>query len=167
MYLCWFVIMRLVYKCVPSFQRSKNYVVSLLRNIPARPLNFWDQVWRYQFITTIWAAFMQFHILKNDTAWERLNLALCFISFIITILWPFVVVCYTYRLNAIKYSTDFMYKYEDIYFLKMETISENKIKYYYYVFVRFTRYLIMTLFICVFTQHEIIAPVILICINVI
>lgn len=60
-----------------------------------------------------------------------------------------------------------MYKYEDIYFKKMETISEDKFKYYNYIFIRFLRYLVIVLFINVFTDHEIIAPVILICANVI
>lgn len=60
-----------------------------------------------------------------------------------------------------------MYKYEDIYFKKMQTMGQNKIKYYYYVFVRFFRLFIMTLFICVFTGYEIIAPIILIAANVI
>lgn len=105
MYLIWFIIWFVIYKAVTSFQTSKSTIVGFFRNIPARPLNYADQIWRYQFITTIWAAFMQFHILKNDTAWEKLNLALCFISFIISIIWPFFVVCFTYRMNAVKYST--------------------------------------------------------------
>lgn len=136
---------------LPKFQTSNSTIVGFIRNIPARPLNYMDQIWRYQFITTMWAAFMQFHILKGDTAWERFNLALCFICFIFSLLWPVFVVCYTYKLNSIKYSTEFMYKYEDIYFKKMESISEGKLKYFNYVFIRFARYFIIALFICVFT----------------
>jgi hypothetical protein len=49
----------------------------------------------------------------------------------------------------------------------MESISENKIKYYNYVFLRFLRYLIVALFINAFTGHEIVAPIILIFVNVI
>lgn len=69
MYLIWFIILFVLYKVWPKFQTSTSTIVGFFRNIPARPLNFIDQIWRYQFITTMWAAFMQFHILKNDTAW--------------------------------------------------------------------------------------------------
>jgi hypothetical protein len=65
MYLIWFLILFITYKAAPVFQTSKSTIVGFFRNIPARPLNFADQIWRYQFITTIWASFMQFHLLKN------------------------------------------------------------------------------------------------------
>ncbi len=61
--------MFVMYKCMPCFRESNNPLIGFFRNIPARPLNFMDQIWRYQFITTMWSAFMQFHYLKNDTAW--------------------------------------------------------------------------------------------------
>jgi hypothetical protein len=51
--------------------------------------------------------------------------------------------------------------------MKIETISENKIKYYIYVFLRFFRYLVMALFINAFTDYYIVAPIILIFINLI
>jgi hypothetical protein len=115
----------------------------------------------------MWAALTQFHLLKNDSDWERFNLALCFIAFIVSLLWPIFVVFFTYRMNTYKYSTEFMYKYEDIYFLKMESISENKFKYYSYVLLRFLRYFVIVLFINAFTDHQIVAPVILIFANII
>lgn len=68
-YLGWFIIMLVLYRFLPCFKSSSSPCIAFFRNIPARPLNYIDQIWRYQFITTMWSAFMQFHILKNDTAW--------------------------------------------------------------------------------------------------
>ena len=68
-YLVWFIILMVCYKLIPKFQTSTSNVLGFFRNIPARPINFIDQIWRYQFITTMWSAFMQFQILKNDTSW--------------------------------------------------------------------------------------------------
>lgn len=166
-YLGWFIVLLVIRKVVKPVGESRGMVAQFIRNIPDRPLNYFDQIWRYQFITTMWAAFMQFYILKNDTAKERFNLALCFICFIISLLWPFFVITYTYYITNFKYSSEFLYYYEDIYFRKMVTTSERDFKYYLYIAVRFGRYLIMALFIAVFTYHEIIGPIILIAVNVI
>jgi hypothetical protein len=106
-------------------------------------------------------------LLEERWCLGEIELSLCVIAFIISIIWPFVVVFFTYRMNVFKYSSEFMYKYEDIYFMKIETISENKIKYYIYVFLRFFRYLVMALFINAFTDYQIVAPIILIFINLV
>ena len=103
-YLGWFILMKVVCSLKP-LKESKALFVKFLRSIPDRPLNFIDQIWRYQFITTIWAAFMQFYILKTDTAWERFNIAFCFIAFIISLLWPIFVIAYTYYITRYKYSS--------------------------------------------------------------
>lgn len=110
-YLGWFLILFIMYKLIAKFQTSNSTFIGFFRNIPARPLNYMDQIWRYQFITTCWSAFMQFHNLHDDSSWWRFNLAMCFICFIFSVIWPFFIVGYTYRLNSIKYSTEFMYKY--------------------------------------------------------
>ena len=49
----------------------------------------------------------------------------------------------------------------------MLTTSEKHFKYYFYIAIRFLRYLIIALFIAVFPEHEIVGPIILICANLV
>ena len=100
-YLFWFLVLLLSLKFVKPFRNSSNRVVKFFRDIPQRPLNYFDQIWRYQFITTMWACFLQFHNFKGPSAEMRLNLALCIASFIISLLWPILVMVYTYRQHHI------------------------------------------------------------------
>ena len=89
------------------------------------------------------------------------------ISFIISLLWPIFIISYTYYITMYKYSTEFLYYYEDIYFKKITTGSEKEFKYYMYIAIRFGRYLIFALFIALFTQYEFIGLIILICANIV
>lgn len=82
-------------KFVSPFRDSKSRFVRFFRDIPQRPLNYFDQIWRYQFITTMWASFLQFQNFDGSTAEMRLNLALCIAAFSISLIWPIFVMVYT------------------------------------------------------------------------
>lgn len=60
-YLGWFIIWFILLKLIKQFKNSPNKIIKFFRDIPQRPLNYFDQIWRYQFITTIWSCFIQFH----------------------------------------------------------------------------------------------------------
>jgi hypothetical protein len=67
-YLFWFIVLFVLLKCVAPFRNSKSKFVRFFRDIPQRPLNYFDQIWRYQFITTMWASFLQFQNFDGSTA---------------------------------------------------------------------------------------------------
>ncbi len=60
-YLAYFLMLFVALRLVKRFRNSPNKVVKFFRDIPQRPINFADQIWRYQFITTVWSSFIQFH----------------------------------------------------------------------------------------------------------
>jgi hypothetical protein len=118
-YLFWFLVLFLSLKLVKPFKTSSNKVVKFFRDIPRRPMNYFDQIWRYQFITTMWASFMQFHNFDGPTAEMRLNLALCIASFVISLIWPIFVMVYTYHQHLVISVEHFLYLYNDIYYRKI------------------------------------------------
>jgi hypothetical protein len=123
-------------------------------------MNYFDQIWRYQFITTMWASFIQFYYFSGPTAEMRLNLALCIASFIISLVWPVVVMIYTYHQHLVINVEHFLYLYNDIYYRRISSIAD-KTSYYMYIAVRFGRYFFFALFIAVFVFQAVIGPVIL------
>ena len=54
----WFIIIAIVGKT--CFKNSSGKFARFLRSIYQRPLAFFDQIWRYQFLTVMWACFLQF-----------------------------------------------------------------------------------------------------------
>lgn len=56
----WFIILKIVEVAVAPFRNSPNKVVRFLRSIPGRPLAYFDQIWRYQFLAVMWACMLQF-----------------------------------------------------------------------------------------------------------
>lgn len=96
-YLCWFLLLFAIKKLVKALTNSSLSCLLFIKNIPQRPVNYFDQIWRYQFLTTCWATFMQFYNLNGRNDKERTNIALCFIAFIISIIWPIFVICWTHR----------------------------------------------------------------------
>lgn len=110
-YLIWFLLLVVARKFIKKFKNSSAFVITFLRNIPERPINYIDQIWRYQFLTTCWAAFMQFYNLNGRNGSEKTNIALCFIAFLISIIWPLFVMFYTYSRTEVSYTTNFLYYY--------------------------------------------------------
>lgn len=123
-YVLWFLLLLLLNKCIASFRDSDSNFLRFVRNIPQRPINYFDQIWRYQFLTTMWASFIQFYSVQTDTAAQSANLALCIIAFIISIAWLFFIIIYTYSMTKYKYATNFLHQYEDIFFKKISTFGD-------------------------------------------
>jgi hypothetical protein len=165
-YLGWFVILALINHFVNRFAFSDSKFIKFFRNIPRRPINYFDQIWRYQFFTTMWASFLQFYNFNATDGREGLNLAICIIAFVISLIWPIFVMIYTYRRHFKLNVNHFLYLYEDIYYRKISSVADN-IKYYTYIAIRFGRYLFYGIFIALFINHEVIGPVILILVNLI
>jgi hypothetical protein len=107
---------------------------------------------------------MQFHNFEASTGEMRLNLVLCIVSFLISLIWPIFVIIYTYRQHSAINVEHSMYLYNDIFYRKISSLAE-KGTYYMYIAVRFGRYLIFVLFIGVFIFQSIIGPVILLAVT--
>lgn len=122
-YLGWFIILKILYSAVPSFQSSENRIVRFLRSIPQRPVAYFDQIWRYQFLATMWACMLQFTNF-DATGVHVMSLVLCALSFIISILWPLVLNIYVYKRHSQMNVNQFRYLYHDIYYLKISSVGE-------------------------------------------
>lgn len=64
-YLGWFLLLLIARKTLKPFKESKSMIAQFFRNITDRPIAYADQIWRYQFITTMWASFLQFQVFKT------------------------------------------------------------------------------------------------------
>ena len=122
-YLIWFLLLLAINKFVKGFRDSNSNIVRFFKNIPQRPINYFDQIWRYQFLTTIWAAFIQFYSLRTETSFQKINFAICIVAFVITIIWLFFIIIYTYQMTKVKYVSNFIHQYEDIFFKKIATFG--------------------------------------------
>ena len=122
-YILWFFLLFIIHKCSSSFRDTSSKIGIFLRGIPERPLNYFDQIWRYQFITVMWAAFIQFYGIENSEPFQRLNLAICFIALILSFLYPFFALTYLYKIQQIQYGTNFLSRYEDIFFRRMTSFG--------------------------------------------
>lgn len=119
----WFIIFKFLEVGVASFRNSPNKLVRFLRSIPSRPLAYFDQIWRYQFLAVMWACMLQFTSFQGDGS-KKVNLAICVLAFIISILWPVVVLIYTYRRHFTTNAKHFLYLYHDLYYLKTSSLCD-------------------------------------------
>jgi len=139
--------------------------VRFLRSIPQRPLAYFDQIWRYQFLATTWACLQQFTSFVSESA-QVINLVICVAAFVVTLLWPLVVVIYTYVKHNRMHVNHFRYAYHDIYYLKISSVADDP-RSYLYVGVKYARILAYAVFIALFINQQIIGPVILIIVNLV
>lgn len=66
-YLGWFaalVVARRFLLRRGLMDEEKPFLHRVVDNIVCRPINYIDQIWRYQFLATIWFCFLQFYNLK-------------------------------------------------------------------------------------------------------
>ena len=66
-YFAWFMIWLGVHK-LELLDATTSRFARFFKNIPSRPINFIDQIWRYQFVTTMFASFVQFYSIRNSTS---------------------------------------------------------------------------------------------------
>lgn len=156
----WFIILKLIERFVSGFRDSPNKLLRFLRSIPSRPLAYFDQIWRYQFLAVTWACMIQFTSFQGN----KLNLAICVLAFIFEIVWPVVVTIYTYRMHFTYNAKHFLYLYHDLFYLRISSLSDEP-KTYLYVGMKALRLLSYAIFIGLFVNQSIIGPVILIFFN--
>lgn len=147
------------------FRNSPNRLVRFLRSIPSRPLAYFDQLWRYQYLTVMWACMLQFTNFTGDGS-LKVNLACCVLAFIIDFVWPIFTTIYTYKLHFTTNVKHFLYLYHDMYYLKTPSLCDQPKSYLYYV-LRAIRLLAYAVFIALFVNQSVIGPVLLIFFNLV
>jgi len=117
-YLLWFVCISYIQRRVSKevLEEEKRLHHRLLDNIANRLVNFCDQVWRYQFITTLWFCFIQFYHLSSA---GPLNALLSLLAFACSIAWPCFVVFYSRKQYYECEYSEFIYLLEDLYYGKI------------------------------------------------
>lgn len=81
-----------------------------------------DQIWRYQFLATMWCCFIQFYNLaypEGSNRSQTLNAVLCIAAFICSLGWPAFLIYYCHKYYYENEYSDFRYRFEDVYFLKV------------------------------------------------
>lgn len=157
----WFIIFKLLL-CVQGFRNSSNKFIRFFRSIPTRPVAFFDQIWRYQYLPVMWACMLQF----TNFSGPVLNLVICVLAFAIAVLWPIVVTVYIYRRHFTTNAKHFLYQYHDIMYLKTSSLCDNP-KSYLYIGIKMGKLLAYAIFIALFVNNSIIGPVLLIFYNLI
>lgn len=157
----WFIIFRLLL-CAQGFQNSTNKVVRFFRSIPTRPVAFFDQIWRYQYLPVMWACMLQF----TNFSGPVLNLIICVLAFVIAVLWPVFVTIYIYKKHFTTNAKHFLFLYHDLMYLKTSSLCDNP-KSYLYIGIRMGKLLAYAIFIALFVNNSIIGPVLLIFYNLI
>jgi hypothetical protein len=102
----------------------------------------------------------------KGTGNQVISLIICVAAFITAVVWPFVVTIYTYRKHFTMNINHFRYCYHDLYYLKISSVADEP-KFYFYVGIRFGKYLAYAIFIAFFINQSIIGPVLLIFFNII
>ena len=72
-YLVWFLLLAVARKVLNRglIDEEKGVVNKFLDNTAGRLLNTADQIWRYQFLATLWACLVQFHNLAYPPSSDR------------------------------------------------------------------------------------------------
>ena len=117
----WFIILKIIEACSSGCRNSPNKVIRFLRSIPTRPLAYFDQIWRYQFLAVMWACMLQFTDFEGQGG-QVVNLVICVLAFVISILWPFVVTIYIYRRHFTTNAKHFLFLYHDLMYLKTTSL---------------------------------------------
>ena len=158
----WFIILKLLDSLVTPFHNSPNKLVRFLRSIPSRPLAYFDQIWRYQYLAVVWACLLQFTNFSGPT----LNLIICAAAFTVALVWPIVTTIYIYRRHFTTNAKSFLFLYHDMLYLRTSSLCDEP-KSYLYVGIRAGKLLAYAVFIGLFVNNSIIGPVLLIFYNLI
>lgn len=157
----WFIILKLL-MFTQGFSNSSNKIIRFFRSIPTRPLAFFDQIWRYQYLPVVWACMIQF----TNFSGPVINLIICVLAFVIAVLWPVVITVYIYRKHFTTNAKHFLFLYHDMMYLKTSSLCDNP-KSYLYIGFRTGKLLAYAVFIALFVNNSIIGPVLLIFYNLI
>lgn len=99
-YTIWFLIIFIARKVVNRnlIEEEKGVFNKFLDTVAGRFINTADQVWRYQFLATLWACFVQFYNLaypENSNRNQGINTTICIFAFLCSLAWPAFVIFYT------------------------------------------------------------------------
>jgi hypothetical protein len=161
----WFFLFKIVEKASAGFRNSPNRLIRFFRSIPSRPLAFFDQIWRYQFLAVVWGCLLQFTNFSGEGGMV-VNLVICVLAFAIVLLWPMAVTIYTYRRHFTTNAKHFLFLYHDFFYLKTSSLCDDP-KSYLYIGIRAGKLLAYAVFIALFVNNSIIGPVLLIFYNLI
>ena len=102
-YIAYWIIIYVLYRCCPGFRKSSNVVVRWFREIVERPLNYFDYFFRLQFVTVAWSCFCQFRHFNASpiTSFRNFNYFWTILFFVCLCLYPFIIVCYLLRVRGI------------------------------------------------------------------
>lgn len=102
-YLCWFLLNLGLYQALRRVDQ-RNYVQERIKNLTSRvatrKINYFDQIWRYQFVSIIWAFLLQsynFNYPEGTGNAYVLNMMLCIASLLFCVAWPIFVLLYTMK----------------------------------------------------------------------
>jgi hypothetical protein len=93
-YLLWFCLVFLAKRYIVSHlnnNQEKSVMERIIDNFTNRVINFADQIWRYQFMATIWFCFLQFSNMSypaNSDRSQTMNSIFCISCFVSTLAWP-------------------------------------------------------------------------------
>lgn len=98
-YFLWFLCLKIgrYYLNKDLIDEEKTLLHRLLDNIAGRVINFCDQIWRYQFLATMWFCFIQFYNFTYPEASNRsqgVNTAICILAFLCSLAWPIFITFY-------------------------------------------------------------------------
>ena len=98
-YLLWFILLFIMKRFLnKNIADSEQTILNKFFDRTAgRIINFVDQIWRYQFLATVWICFIQFYNFSYPEGSNRsaaINGILCILAFLCTLSWPVFVTIY-------------------------------------------------------------------------
>lgn len=177
-YFVFFVVLNLIRKKIePNLEISeeeqsrtlKERISLFIIRVSERVLNFWYQIWQYQFIVVVWAACTQFYNFEypeGKTNIQVPNFMFCFAWFILILVLPSLTMAYLnkkyFRLDYFEYC----YWYENIFFLKLPDESLPSNHHRVLIVIRNVRYLLIVICIAALSSFPITALLLMCFVNV-
>lgn len=177
-YLLWFGLLNLVRKLIePTLllpENEEEYTWAqkaklLLVRTGERVLNFWYQVWQYQFIVYMFAFCVQLHNMSYPTDADRsevANMIFCFLSMLLMVALPIVTLLYLnrryFRLDYFEYC----YWYQSVFYLKLPEESLPSNHHRIMIIIRNLRYILCVVCFAFLGNYPVQALVILILVNI-
>jgi hypothetical protein len=117
----WFCLVLVAKKWLGWFG-EQSLLNRAVGKLTSRVVNFADQIWRYQFLATVWFCFLQFHNLAYPASSDRsqaMNTIFCVCCFLATLAWPLLVGYYCRKQYYENEYEQFVYQFEDLFYLRI------------------------------------------------
>lgn len=162
-YAVYYMLLVLVFCLFKGLKKSENLFIRWFCELAERPANFFDSLFRWQFVTVVWTAAVQFeHLNSNSTyrSFRNFNGFLAIFMFVCSCLYPILMAFYLYRVKKIVLKESFGYIYEDIFFKRIKK-SQDEYDSFIYIIVKFLRLFMYAFFGAMLVGQQIAAPVIM------